>query len=81
MLIDLQNGILGRKLEPLPADELVEAGKALARFRAEGAPVVLVNVAREVDRAARRRRALGAAQDPASRASSISLPAWPSPAI
>jgi nicotinamidase-related amidase len=44
VLIDLQNGILGRKLEPLSADELLEAGKALAgRFRAEGAPVVLVN--------------------------------------
>jgi nicotinamidase-related amidase len=46
VLIDLQNGILGRKLEPLSADELLEAGKALAgRFRAEGAPVVLVNAA------------------------------------
>jgi len=44
VLIDLQNGILGRKLEPLSADELLEAGKALTeRFRAEGAPVVLVN--------------------------------------
>jgi nicotinamidase-related amidase len=44
VLIDLQNGILGRKLEPVSADELLEAGKALAgRFRAEGAPVVLVN--------------------------------------
>jgi nicotinamidase-related amidase len=46
VLIDLQNGILGRKLEPLSADELVEQGKTLARqFRAEGAPVVLVNAA------------------------------------
>ena len=46
VLIDLQNGILGRKLEPLSADELLKAGKALAgRFRAEGAPVVLVNAA------------------------------------
>jgi nicotinamidase-related amidase len=46
VLIDLQNGILGRKLEPLSAEELLEAGKALARrFRAEGAPVVLVNAA------------------------------------
>ena len=44
VLIDLQNGILGRKLEPLSADRLLDAGKALAsRFRAEGAPVVLVN--------------------------------------
>ena len=41
VLIDLQNGILGRKLEPLSADQLIDAGKALAgRFRAEGAPVV-----------------------------------------
>jgi nicotinamidase-related amidase len=46
VLIDLQNGILGRILEPLSADELLEAGKALAgRFRAERAPVVLVNAA------------------------------------
>ena len=46
VLIDLQNGILGRKLEPLSADALLEAGKALARrFRAEGALVVLVNAA------------------------------------
>jgi nicotinamidase-related amidase len=46
VLIDLQNGILGRKLEPLSADELLEAGKALAeKFRAERAPVVLVNAA------------------------------------
>jgi nicotinamidase-related amidase len=44
VLIDLQNGVLGRKLEPVPADELVARGKALARrFRAAGAPVVLVN--------------------------------------
>ena len=46
VLIDLQKGILGLKLEPLSADELLEAGKALAaRFRAERAPVVLVNAA------------------------------------
>ncbi len=44
VLIDLQNGILGRKLAPISADELVERGKALARrFRDTGAPVVLVN--------------------------------------
>ncbi len=50
VLIDLQTGILGRKLEPLPADQLIDAGKALARrFRAEGAPVVLVNVAPKMD--------------------------------
>jgi nicotinamidase-related amidase len=45
VLIDLQNGVLGRKLEPLSADQLLEGSKALARrFRAAGAPVVLVNV-------------------------------------
>ena len=46
VLIDLQNGILGRKLAPISADELVARGKALAeKFRAAGAPVVLVNAA------------------------------------
>jgi nicotinamidase-related amidase len=46
VLIDLQNGILGRKLAPISADELVAQGKALAeKFRAAGAPVVLVNAA------------------------------------
>jgi nicotinamidase-related amidase len=50
VLIDLQNGILGRKLAPVSADELVERGKALARrFRNEGAPVVLVNAAPRLD--------------------------------
>jgi nicotinamidase-related amidase len=50
VLIDLQNGVLGRKLEPFPANELVERGKALARrFRTEDAPVVLVNVAPKMD--------------------------------
>jgi nicotinamidase-related amidase len=50
MLIDLQNGILGRKLAPLSADQLIDAGKALARrFRAGGAPVVLVNVEPRLD--------------------------------
>ena len=45
VLIDLQNGVLGRKLAPVSADELLERGKALAqRFRTAGAPVVLVNV-------------------------------------
>jgi nicotinamidase-related amidase len=45
VLIDLQNGILGRKLAPVTADELVARGKALAeKFRAAGALVVLVNV-------------------------------------
>jgi nicotinamidase-related amidase len=44
VLIDLQNGVLGRKLAPITADELLERGKALARrFRDAGATVVLVN--------------------------------------
>ncbi len=55
VLIDLQNGILGRKLEPIPAEELVERGKALAgRFRAAGALVVLVNVAPATEELPRR---------------------------
>ena len=34
VLIDLQNGILGRKLAPISADDLVARGKMLAdRFR------------------------------------------------
>jgi nicotinamidase-related amidase len=42
----LQNGILGGKLTPISADELVAQGKALAvKFRAAGALVVLVNAA------------------------------------
>jgi nicotinamidase-related amidase len=46
VLIDLQNGVLGRKLAPISADELVARGKALAeKFRAAGALVVLVNAA------------------------------------
>jgi nicotinamidase-related amidase len=50
VLIDLQNGVLGRRLEPLSADELLERSKALARrFRAEGAPVLLVNAAPATD--------------------------------
>jgi nicotinamidase-related amidase len=45
VLIDLQNGVLGRKFAPVPADELLDRGKALVRrFRDTGAPVVLVNV-------------------------------------
>jgi nicotinamidase-related amidase len=55
VLIDLQNGILGRKLEPISAEELVERGKALAdMFRAAGALVVLVNAAPVVDEPPRR---------------------------
>jgi nicotinamidase-related amidase len=42
VLIDLQNGILGRQLAPVSAEDLVARGKALAeKFRAAGAPVVL----------------------------------------
>ena len=50
VLIDLQNGILGRKLAPVTADELVARGKALAeKFRAAQAPVVLVNAVPKLD--------------------------------
>jgi nicotinamidase-related amidase len=50
VLIDLQNGILGRKLVPVSAEDLLERGKTLARrFRAAGAPVVLVNVKPPLD--------------------------------
>ena len=50
VLIDLQNGILGRKLAPVSADELVARGKALAeKFRAARAPVVLVNAMPKLD--------------------------------
>src|ERR1700722_10470451 len=50
VLIDLQNGILGRKLAPVSADELVARGKALAeKFRAARAPVVLVNAVPKLD--------------------------------
>jgi len=50
VLIDLQNGILGRTLVPVSADELVARGKTLAgKFRAAGAPVALVNAAPKLD--------------------------------
>jgi nicotinamidase-related amidase len=50
VLIDLQGGILGRKLAPISADELIARGKTLAeKFRAAGAPVVLVNVKPPLD--------------------------------
>jgi nicotinamidase-related amidase len=50
VLIDLQNGILGRTLAPVSAQNLLERGKPLARrFRAAGAPVVLVNVKPPLD--------------------------------
>src|SRR5882724_8828025 len=45
VLIDLQDGILKHPLVPLSGKELLSQGKALAeKFRAAGAPVVLVNV-------------------------------------
>jgi nicotinamidase-related amidase len=45
VLIDLQDGILRYPLAPLSGQELLSQGKALAeKFRAAGAPVVLVNV-------------------------------------
>jgi nicotinamidase-related amidase len=50
VLIDLQNGILGRKLAPISAEELVARGKALAeKFRIVRAPVVLANAAPRAD--------------------------------
>ena len=46
VLIDLQNGIVGMPTKPRSGADTLAAGKALAeRFRAVGAPVVLVNVA------------------------------------
>ena len=82
VLIDLQNGVLGRKLAPISADELVARGKALAeKFRAAGAPVVLVNAAPRADDRPR------AVDEPSQlpevlpgRASSILHPALPRPA-
>jgi nicotinamidase-related amidase len=45
VLIDLQNGILSMPIAPRSGGEVLAAGKALARrFRAAGAPVVLVRV-------------------------------------
>jgi nicotinamidase-related amidase len=45
VLVDLQDGILGYPLAPVSGKELLSHGKALAeKFRAAGAPVVLVNV-------------------------------------
>ena len=45
ILIDLQEGVLGRQLAPRSADEVFATGRALAeQFRAAGAPVVLVRV-------------------------------------
>ena len=45
VLIDLQNGIVGMNLAPRTGSEVVATAKTLAgRFRAAGAPVVLVSV-------------------------------------
>ena len=50
VLIDLQNGIVGRQTAPRSGAAVVEAAMALAeRFRAARAPVVLVNVAFAAD--------------------------------
>ncbi len=46
VLIDLQNGIVSMPVAPRTGQEVLETGKQLAeRFRAAGAPVVLVRVA------------------------------------
>jgi nicotinamidase-related amidase len=46
VLIDLQKGIMGRSLAPYSGTDIVKTGGELAeRFRAAGAPVILVNVA------------------------------------
>lgn len=51
VLIDLQNGIVGRATEPRPAKTVVEnAVKLLAKFREAGATVVLVHVGFGPDR-------------------------------
>lgn len=45
VLIDLQHGIVGLPLQPVTGDEIVSRARRCAeRFRAAGAPVVLVNV-------------------------------------
>lgn len=50
VLIDLQQGIVSRPLHPRSGEAVCAAGRGLAeRFRAAGAPVVLVNVAWSAD--------------------------------
>src|SRR5260370_24266771 len=50
VLIDLQNGVLGRELAPISADELVARGKVLAeKFRVAHAAVVVVNAVPKPD--------------------------------
>jgi nicotinamidase-related amidase len=45
ILIDLQEGIIGRPFAPRSGSDVLSAGRTLAeRFRAAGAPVVLVRV-------------------------------------
>lgn len=45
VLIDLQKGIMRRELAPYSAEQVIKTSRELAdRFRAAGAPVVLVNV-------------------------------------
>lgn len=59
VLIDLQNGILGRTLTPVTSQELLVRGQALAeRFRSAKATVVLVNVAFSPDGADALRQAV-----------------------
>src|SRR5271166_5147621 len=82
VLIDVQNGVLGFKLEPLAADELLERGKALARrFRAEGALVVLVNAAPVAEEPARQVDAASPLPKILPQGFIDLAPAWPSPAI
>ncbi len=81
VLIDLQSGILGRKLAPVSADDLVARGKALAaKFRAARAPVALVNVAPKLDGPERQVDEPTALPRTLPLASPNSLPALPSPA-
>lgn len=50
VLIDLQKGVTGRSVAPHTAERVVEnAARLAARFRAVGAPVVLVRVSFAVD--------------------------------
>jgi nicotinamidase-related amidase len=50
VLIDLQHGIVALETAPYSGPEMVKAGAALAtKFRAAGAPVVLVNVGWHAD--------------------------------
>jgi nicotinamidase-related amidase len=81
VLIDLQNGVLGRKLAPISADELVARGKALAeKFRAAGALVVLVNAALRAEDEPRAVDEPSQLPEVLPGASSILHPALPRPA-